>query len=302
MPVESPHDLYGLPLDRFVPERAALVKALRAEKRRDEAGEVAALRKPSVAAWAVNQLIRTQTKEIEALFAAGDDLVQAQADAETGKRAGDAMREASRRQREAVNQLLQAAEGLLSSDGHPLSQATLERVGDTLRAAAGDEEARRQVLDGCLAHELRFVGLGVGGDLTAASPRTPSKPKAPSSRAPSKPTTPSSKAKAPAPGRSEQTDAEEADAAQRKAEAAAQAEAERKRKAALKAARRAETDARRAATRAEKELAAAQTRRDEAAASLAEAERLLTAAEHTAERAATELRNTERAVSELSEA
>ena len=33
---------------------------LRAEKRRDEAAEVAALRKPSIAAWAVNQLVRTQ--------------------------------------------------------------------------------------------------------------------------------------------------------------------------------------------------------------------------------------------------
>ena len=162
MPVESPHDLYGLPLERFIPERAALAKALRGEKRRDEAGEVAALRKPSVAAWAVNQLVRTQAKAIAALFDAGDDLVRAQADAAAGKRAGDAIRDASRRQRETVSELTQAAERLLSSDGHPLSQTTLERVGDTLRAAAVDPEARQQVQDGRLTQELRFVGLGVG--------------------------------------------------------------------------------------------------------------------------------------------
>ena len=32
----DPHELYGLPLERFVPERAALAKALRAEGRRDD--------------------------------------------------------------------------------------------------------------------------------------------------------------------------------------------------------------------------------------------------------------------------
>ena len=31
------HDLYGLPLERFVPERTALTKSLRAEGKRDEA-------------------------------------------------------------------------------------------------------------------------------------------------------------------------------------------------------------------------------------------------------------------------
>ena len=45
-------DLYGLPLERFVPERTALGKALRSEGKREEAAAVAKLVKPSVAAWA----------------------------------------------------------------------------------------------------------------------------------------------------------------------------------------------------------------------------------------------------------
>ena len=291
MPVDAPHDLYGLPLDRFIPERAALAKALRAEKRRDEAGDVAALRKPSVAAWAVNQLVRTQAKQIQALFESGDDLVQAQADAAAGKRAGDAMRDATRRQRDVVDGLVEAARGLLSSDGHPLSQTTLERVGDTLRAAAIDPDARQQVEEGCLAQELRFVGLGLGDALTAPPPRAAPKSRAaPKGREQPKPKEKPKKASG-----------KEGDAARRKTEAAAQAEAERKRKAALKAARHAEADARRAATRADKELTAARARRDEAATSLDEAERLLGDAEAKAERVATELGNAERAVSELTE-
>src|ERR671929_141560 len=68
----QPDDLYGLPLDRFIAERGALAKALRGEDRRDEAAEVAKLRKPSAAAWAVNQLVRTQGRAVGELFDAGD--------------------------------------------------------------------------------------------------------------------------------------------------------------------------------------------------------------------------------------
>jgi hypothetical protein len=68
----NPHDLYGLPLERFVPERTALAKRLRAEERRADAERIAALPKPSRAAWAVNQLVRTQRRAITSLFEAGD--------------------------------------------------------------------------------------------------------------------------------------------------------------------------------------------------------------------------------------
>ena len=54
--------LYGLPLEAFVGERDALAKELRAAGRRDEAAAVKALTKPTVAAWAVNQALRTQHK------------------------------------------------------------------------------------------------------------------------------------------------------------------------------------------------------------------------------------------------
>jgi len=69
-------DLYGAPFDRFVPQRTELAKTLRKDGRRDEAAEVAALRKPSVAAWAVNQLIRTQARSVKDLFGAGDALAE----------------------------------------------------------------------------------------------------------------------------------------------------------------------------------------------------------------------------------
>lgn len=272
MVVESPEDLYGLPLEEFIPKRAELVKALRGEKRREEAAQAAAARKPSVAAWAVNQLVRTQPKALRELFAAGDALAGAQARAEAGERAGDAMREATQRLREALGELARAAEGLLSSGGHALSPATLERVTDTLRAAAIDPEARRQVEDGCLTHELRFAGLGI----SAAGGGTATKPAA-------KPAT--------------RADTQREDAAV--AEAKAQQDAERRRQEAVTTARRTQAEAKQAATRADKELQAAQARRDEAAASLQEADRALGDAQQRAERAHRELAAAEQALAKL---
>lgn len=176
----EPDDLYGLPLDRFIPERGALAKALRGEKRRDEAAAVAALRKPSVAAWAVNQVVRSQGSAVESLLTAGDELRDAQARLLDGTGDGRALRAANERERAAVDELVEAARGLLSSDGHELSSAVLERVADTLHAAALDEDAREQVRGGRLERELRHAGLGLeeSADPSAAAPTAAPKPPA----------------------------------------------------------------------------------------------------------------------------
>ena len=154
-------ELYGLPLERFVPERNALARGLRNRGERDEAAEVAALRKPSVAGWAVNQLVRTQRREIGELFKAGDALREAHNAVLAGSGDGASLREAVERERAAVETLTSAARGLLSSDGHELSPTIVDRVSDTLNAAALDDDARRQVKDGRLERELRHVGLGM---------------------------------------------------------------------------------------------------------------------------------------------
>src|SRR3954470_19480390 len=78
MAADEADDLYGLALDAFVPERDALAKRLRADGRREDAAAVKALRKPSVAAWAVNQAVRSQPKAARDLWQAGDALIEAQ--------------------------------------------------------------------------------------------------------------------------------------------------------------------------------------------------------------------------------
>jgi hypothetical protein len=254
LPENDPRGLYGLPLERFVPERTALAKALRTEGDRQRAAEVATLRKPSVAAWAVNQLVRTQRREVAELFDAGDQLQKAQSDVIAGRGGARALRAAADREREAAERLSQTARGLLSSHGHELSPVTIDRVHETLHAAALDSDARDKVRDGCLERELRHVGLGAIGDGAHTKRRATKRG-----------------TKAPAP------DAGASGAGQ---------EAERERAAASRAARKAAAEARRAAERASRELHTAQQRRDRAAAALDEAEAALGEARERAEEAA----------------
>lgn len=243
-------DLYGLPFDEFVPARNVLARELRQAGKRDEAAEVAALRKPSVAAWAVDQLVRTQRKAVSELFDAGDALRGAQDDVLAGRGDGQTLRAAVERERGAVDALAASARGLLTADGHELSPAIIERVADTLHAAALDDEAREQVREGRLERELRHVGLG---PLGAAPARAPARPG-------SKKTT----VKKPATNRA--------------AERSAREERERGERARA-AARTAEREARRRADHAERAQKVAAERRDRAAEALTEAEAELDAAE-----------------------
>jgi hypothetical protein len=181
----DPSDLYGLPFERFITERDALARRLRTEGKREEATRVSRLRKPSLAAWAVNQLVRTQRRDVDRLFKAGDALQKAQADLLKGRGDPTKLRRAVEAERGATEKLLARAAGLLSSDGNELTPARLEQVSETLHAAALDDDARGRVKDGCLERELRHVGLGaMTGTVTAApSRRTEPKQSAPADAA-----------------------------------------------------------------------------------------------------------------------
>jgi hypothetical protein len=132
---------------------------------------VAALRKPSVAAWAVNQLVRTQGRAVEELFEAGEALRKAHEGVLAGRGDAGSLRSAVARERAAVDALTQAAGGLLTSQGHELSPTIIDRVSDTLHAAALDDDARNHVRGGRLERELRHVGLGTTGPVPRAAPR-----------------------------------------------------------------------------------------------------------------------------------
>jgi flagellar biosynthesis GTPase FlhF len=263
-------DLYGLPLDRFIPERASLVRELRSGGEREQAAAVAAVRKPSVAAWAVNQLTRTQRREMDALFAAGDALRDVQAGVLSGSADARDLRAAAEHERAAVDALVATARGLLSSGGLELSAAALERVSETLHAAALDDEARGQVSGGRLVRELRHVGLGAGLGGAIAAP--PARRGAPRSAAPAREAGKGGTRKA----TTRDVQAERQAARERKAAEAAE---RREREELRKQARALERDAAREVDRAERALRTAQERQGRAAEALRQAEAALRDAE-----------------------
>lgn len=184
-------DLYGLPLDEFVPARAALEKRLRKDGDRERAAAVKKLSKPSVAAWAVNQASRSQPKDRRELIAASAALRDAQEALLAGKASVADLEGATARQRRAIDALVDAASGLLTGDGKALGDATLARVRETLAAVAADAELAELVEAGTLDRERRSAGLGFGftalgaDDAPAREDAPDPKPKKAKAKAPS---------------------------------------------------------------------------------------------------------------------
>ncbi len=269
---QAADELYGLAPGEFTSARDARAKELRGAGDREAANAVKALRKPTVAAWALNQLSRRKGKDLDRLLAAGEKLRGAQEELLAG---GDrsAFQKAAARERELVAELTATAIELAGEGGTGLE----EKVAATLHAAALDEDAADELRAGRLLREREAIG-GFGAAPSGGESR------------------PASRAKKPAPAarkrdaKSEQATADDARARERLAAArtderharreleaaekalgsaatraeAAEAHADDASKRAktakqrLEEARRAQTAARKAHTRAEKALAAAE--------------------------------------------
>jgi hypothetical protein len=150
--------LYGRSLSEFTSARNELVTRLSKAGQAEAAETVRGLRKPSVPVWAVNQLARRHPNEVEALVDAGERLRRAQEDAFRGRGAAG-VREATTLERTALRALTRLAERVLTADGRPATQQTLERVASTLRSAAIDPEAAPLLAAGRLADEVESSGF-----------------------------------------------------------------------------------------------------------------------------------------------
>ncbi len=154
--------LYSSPLDQFTSARDELSRALRQDGDRDAAAEVKKLRKPSVAAWALNQVRFSESEAVERLIAAGETLREAQRRLlEQGERGQ--LREAVARERGAVEEVVALAEQHLRDAGHPLSATVEGKLRDTAHAAALDDDARGGLRSGRLVHEHVVSDLGLAG-------------------------------------------------------------------------------------------------------------------------------------------
>jgi hypothetical protein len=151
--------LYAGPLDEFVARRNELARSLSKEGDREGAEGVKGLRKPSVAAWAVNQLARQEKMRLRSLFTAGERLRAAHEEL-LGGGSAEPLERARDDERQALGQLAGAAATILEGAGHPPTEAMLDRVRDTLHAAVVDESVGELVRAGRLEKEERATGFG----------------------------------------------------------------------------------------------------------------------------------------------
>jgi hypothetical protein len=124
--------LFKLPVAEFIAGRKTLAAQLKKSGRRDDADYVKALVKPSVSAWAVNQIYWQHREEFDRLIATGQRFRQAQTSGRAGKIAD--MREALDARRDALAQLSDLATGLLRDAGNNPTPETIHRISTTLEA------------------------------------------------------------------------------------------------------------------------------------------------------------------------
>jgi hypothetical protein len=158
--------LFGLAPAAFVAARDEAARRLKREGDAEAAARVKALRRPSLSAWAVNQLARERRADLARLLEAGERLRAAHEAAVSGAGATE-LRVATRAERQAVAGLLEAAVEVLTAAGHPATDATRDRIAATLHAAAADPAAAEQVGRGRLTHDLDPSGFGALPDWAA---------------------------------------------------------------------------------------------------------------------------------------
>ncbi|TNC20324.1 hypothetical protein [Amycolatopsis alkalitolerans] len=140
-------ELYAAKREDFTALRDERAKQARPD--RALVDRIAGLRKPTVAAWLVNQVSRNCPEEIDQLAEVGAALRQAHQ-----RLAGQDLRALSRRRHELIDMLSKRAHWLARKAGYAYGDATGRQVADTFEAAVSDEKALEGVRSARLSAAL----------------------------------------------------------------------------------------------------------------------------------------------------
>jgi hypothetical protein len=148
--------LYAEPQSGFTAARDAAAKAASSGDDADKelGARIKALRKPSVAAWAVNVLVRREAEQIDQVLELGDSL---RAAAES--MSGDDLRTLTRQRRQLVNALVTTARDLAREQDVRLTSAVMDQVEGILNAAMLDPVAARVVRSGLVITAFTSTGV-----------------------------------------------------------------------------------------------------------------------------------------------
>ncbi len=151
-------ELYALAPPEFIAVRTARAKQARSDGQRQLAEQIQALRKPTTAAWIVNQLSRHHREEIHSLLDLGDELREVMADL-----GADEMRELTKQRYRLVSALVQQARALGHARGQRITEDAAQAVRTTLEATLSDPASAARVATGRLSEPLEVSGFGVSG-------------------------------------------------------------------------------------------------------------------------------------------
>lgn len=143
--------LYAGPAEEFTQARNAAAKRL---SDKAVAKRVTALKKPSVAAWAVNLLVRVETEQIDSVLALAESL-RAAAEALDG----DELRALTKQRRQLTTALAGSARSHARNAGVRLTGAVIDQVEGILTAAMLDPVAAQVVRTGRVVTAFTATGL-----------------------------------------------------------------------------------------------------------------------------------------------
>jgi DNA repair exonuclease SbcCD ATPase subunit len=148
--------LYAEPLSGFTAARDAAARAAAAGEDADKglAARIKSLKKPSVAAWALNRLVRRESDQIDQVLVLGDSL---RAAAES--MSADDLRSLNRQRRQLTNALAGAARDLAREQDVRLTAAVVDQVEGMLTAAMLDQVAARVVRSGLVLTAFTSTGV-----------------------------------------------------------------------------------------------------------------------------------------------
>jgi hypothetical protein len=162
--------LFKLPLPEFIAGRKALAAQLKQSGRRDDAGYVMALVKPTVSAWAVNQLYWQHREAFDQLIETGQRFRKAQSSGRTAKAAD--MREALDARRKSLLQLSDLAAALLRDAGSSATPEMIHRISTTLEGMSAYASFPDDLRPGRLSRDVDPPGFESFASLIPAAGMT----------------------------------------------------------------------------------------------------------------------------------
>lgn len=160
-------ELYAVPPEEFVAERRRRAGELRRDGEPALATELAGARKPTQAAWLVDQLSRAEPALLGELLDLPEGFAAAYRDGDAAR-----LRAVTDRRNQLLADLREAAGRAAAERAQPFSPATADQVGTTLSAALSDPAVAAEIRAGTLTRPVTYSGFGPFGPLAATATST----------------------------------------------------------------------------------------------------------------------------------